>query len=80
MIEWNRGELEELQRVENKVWRQILGAPSYVAVAALRGELGASNMIMRDMKTKLNMVDSAGRGDWPHFPYNSVFLDEGIKM
>ena len=24
---WTAGEVEQMQRVENKVWRQILGAP-----------------------------------------------------
>lgn len=56
VLTWNKNELVELQREENKVWRFILGAPGYVSIAALRGELGASNMVMRDMKTKLKYV------------------------
>ena len=56
VIVWSRNELERLQRDENKVWRFILGAPSYTAVAALRGDLGASCMKMRDAKTKLKYV------------------------
>ena len=53
VIDWNVGELERLQVIENSVWRQILGAPSYVAVEALRGEVGSATMLERDMKTKL---------------------------
>ena len=29
---WTKEELERLQRIENGVWRQVLGTPSYVAV------------------------------------------------
>ena len=50
---WNKNELKELQREENKVWRFILRGPSFVAVAALRGDLGVSIMIYRDMRAKL---------------------------
>ena len=53
VVDWNTGELERLQVIENTVWRQILGAPSYVAVEALRGEIGCATVIERDMKIKL---------------------------
>ena len=58
VVAWNQGELEELQRVENRVWRCVLGAPGYAAVAALRGEMGASSTKGRDMKAKLMYVRS----------------------
>ena len=45
-----------MQRVENKVWRQILGAPGYTLVAALQGEIGASTVRGRDMKIKLTFA------------------------
>ena len=51
---WNKGEIEKLQRIENGVWRVILGAPSYTANVTLQGEIGASSMEARDMKIKLS--------------------------
>ena len=42
--------------VENKVWRQILGAPGYTHVAALQGEIGASTVRGRDMKIKITFA------------------------
>ena len=59
VIVWNKSELEQLQRVENKVWRTILGAPGYAPIVSLRGDLGASCMLARDMKTKLKYVKYA---------------------
>ena len=46
-----------MQRVENRVWRQILGAPIYTPVAALQGEIGASSVEGRDMKIKLKFAN-----------------------
>ena len=34
--------IEKLQRVENRVWRYLLGVGGYSTVEALRGEIGAS--------------------------------------
>ena len=45
-----------MQRVENRVWRQILGAPEYTPVAALQGGIGASTVEGRDMKIKLTFA------------------------
>ena len=50
------GELEQMQRVENKVWRQIFGVPGYTPVAALQGEIGASTVRGRDMKIKITFA------------------------
>merc|ERR1711888_425731 len=44
---------EDLQRRENKVWRHVMGIGGYSAVAALRGEMGASLMKTRIMETTL---------------------------
>jgi len=46
----------KLQRIENKVYRQILGAPSYAQVSALRGEIGASSMTSRIMEGKIKLL------------------------
>ena len=39
-----------MQRVDNRIWRQILGQPRNKPVAALQGEIGASTVKGRDMK------------------------------
>ena len=48
-----RAELETMQRIENGVWRAVLGAPGCAPVVTLRGEVGTSNMHTRDLKTKI---------------------------
>ena len=60
VVEWQRSELEKLQRLENSVWRQVLGAPSYVALESLRGEIGCATFEERDMRNKLNYVHYMG--------------------
>ena len=44
VVVWTREERKQLQRVENRVWRQILRAPIYTLVAALQGEIGESSV------------------------------------
>ena len=56
VIEWTTGEMEKLQRVENSVWRGILGAPGYTPITVLQGEIGTSSVKYRDMKTKINYL------------------------
>ena len=53
---WMGGEVEQMQQVENKVWRQILGALGYTLVAALQGEIGASTVRGKDMKIKITFA------------------------
>ena len=55
VVVWTKDERKRLQRVENRVWRQILGAPIYTPVAALQGEIGASSVEGRDMKMKAKL-------------------------
>ena len=42
IINYTETELEKLQRIENGVYRQILGAPKYATNSTFRGEVGAS--------------------------------------
>ena len=56
-VVWTKDERKQFQRVENRVWRQILGAPIYTPVAALQGEIGASSVEGRDMKMKLKFAN-----------------------
>ena len=41
VVVWTKEERKQLQRVEKRVWRQILGSPIYTPVAALQGEIGS---------------------------------------
>ena len=45
-------DVKKLQTIENNTYRRILRAPSYTAIAALRGEIGASTMHSRIVKNK----------------------------
>lgn len=49
-------EIGQLQRIENSVFRQILGAPKFAPNCTLRGEIGASEMKTRIMKGRLSYV------------------------
>lgn len=59
VINWNDKEIEKLQREENNVWRKVLGAPGYTALAAMRADIGSSSMVARAMKAKLNFLKYA---------------------
>ena len=47
-----RKESDELQKVDNQVWRQILEGPTYTPVVALQGEIVTSSVRRRDLKTR----------------------------
>ena len=49
-------EMDELQKLENQMWRQILGAPFHAPIATLRGEIGSSTVEGRDIKNKLEYL------------------------
>ena len=58
-----KNNIEKIQRIENKVWRYLLGIGGYAAVEALRGEIGASVVKSRIMETRLlYMVDTLASG------------------
>ena len=48
--------IEKVQRIENKVWRYLLGLGGYTTVESLRGEIGTSMMLTRIMETMLLFV------------------------
>ena len=48
--------IEKLQRIENKVWRFLLGIGGYSTVEALRGEIGASMVKSRIMETTIAYI------------------------
>merc|ERR1712030_59289 len=40
----SRSDIKRAQAIENRVYRYLLGVVGYIAVAALRGKIGASRM------------------------------------
>ena len=55
-------EMKKLEKIENGVYRQMLGAPRYTAKCALRGEVGASMMKTRIINGHLQYVRSTLQG------------------
>ena len=54
----------KIQRIENKVWRYLLGIGGYSAVEALRGEIGASMIKSRIMETMLLFIIDTMTGEF----------------
>ena len=63
IIPFKEGEIKRLQQIENGVYRGILGAPKYAPIAALRGEIGSSEMKTRIITSKLQYMGSILRGE-----------------
>jgi len=51
-----KASIKKVQRIENNVWRYLLGIGGYSIVESLRGEIGASMMQTRIMETMLLFV------------------------
>merc|ERR1711913_174340 len=56
VIPTSKYQIIRLQRLENKVWRYLLGIGGYSTVESLRGEMGASMVYSRVMETTLMYV------------------------
>ena len=56
VVDWNKGEISKLQRSEDDVWRKILGAPGYAPLVSMRGDIGVSTVMAKDMKSKLGYI------------------------
>merc|ERR1711913_279043 len=56
VITTSKTSIEKIQRIENKVWRYLLGIGGYSTLEALRGEIGASMAKSRIMQTMLMYV------------------------
>ena len=54
----NKNTLDKLQVIENKAYRAILQLPQYTPSEFLRGEIGASSVYSRDIKSKLLYLQS----------------------
>ena len=63
IIVYNKSELEQLQKFDNKACRTILNVPTYTAVEFLRGEVGMSSATARDMKNKIMFLKHALKDD-----------------
>lgn len=60
VINVTKQERDQLQKVENSVYRMIPGAPSYTQEAALKGEIGAATMKARILQ-----------GQWKYMNYST---------
>ena len=56
--------IAKIQRIENKVWRYLLGIGGYSTVEALRGEIGASIIKSRIMETMLLFIIDTMAGEF----------------
>ena len=64
VVTTSKKQIEKLQRLENKVWRYLLGIGGYSTVETLRGEIGASMVKSRVMQTMLMYVVDTLAGDF----------------
>lgn len=62
VINLTEDEINKLRRIENSVWRQILGAPGYAPICTLRGEIGTSLMKRRIIDGRIQYLKSIGEG------------------
>ena len=53
VIVYTKNQIKSLQILDNFIYKQILQVPSYTATCFLRGEVGASSSIARDIKSKV---------------------------
>ena len=63
VINMTESEIKEIQRIENSVGRQILGAPKYAPVCTLRGEIGMSTMKTRIIEGRLKYMKHIEEGN-----------------
>ena len=48
--------IKKLQRIENRIWRFLLGVGGYSTIETLRGEIGASLVKSRIMETSIAYI------------------------
>ena len=56
-------DIDKLQRLENGVYRQLLGGRKFTPIAILRGEVGSSMVRSRVIQARLILVKSIIEGD-----------------
>ena len=62
IVVWREGELNKLQIAENEVLRRLVGAPGYVAMAGVRGEVGIGTMKGRIVRGRLQYIRAILQG------------------
>ena len=56
--------INKLQRIENRVWRYLLGIKGYSMVKGLRGEIEASSVQSRIMEPMLSFIVSTNKSSF----------------
>ena len=56
--------IKKLQRIENRVWRYLLGIGGYSTVEGLRGEIGASLVKSRIMESMLSFIINTNKSNF----------------
>merc|ERR1711895_110158 len=77
IIPTSEGRIEGLQRLQNKVWRFLLGVGGYSTVEALRGEMGASMVSSRIMETMLLYALDSMQGNFSNI---KDMMEDTIKV
>ena len=62
-MEVGKGLLEKMQKVEYRVYRQLLRAAGYVPLAVIRGEIGALLVKTRVMSARIMLVKGMIEGE-----------------
>lgn len=62
-INMNENEIERIQRTENSAMRRVLKAPRYAPLAAIRGEIGITNMKTRICRGRIQYVRRVKQGN-----------------
>ena len=80
ILEYSEKELQQLQSLDNYVYRAILEMPSFTANSALRAEIGASSSKARDVKCKLlyikHVLEENGNDLVRNIMLNQYYEDE----
>ena len=63
VMEVGKGLLEKMQKVEYRVYRQLLGETGYAPLAVIRGEIGASLVKTRVMSGRIMLVKRMIEGE-----------------
>ena len=69
--------IKKLQRIENRVWRYLLGIGGYSTVEGLRGEIGASSVKSRIMETMLAFIINTNKSKFKNL--KSMMKDAIIR-
>ena len=64
VVTTSESNITKLQRIENRIWRFLLGIGGYSTVEALRGEIGASMVKSRIMETSLGYILDVMNGEF----------------